>query len=364
MNSRLSKEKLFKTWLGIFIGDAYGAGPEMKSHEFITQTDLFNKLDKGFTDRSEGFNLGFTPGNHTDDAEMSQGTYKALVSNDGLLTLESLRDAWNYYYHKSKSENNGIPRAGYGSWKNVAEASEIEQTKIWISQRKRQASKEPGNGPNMRQLPIVMYSQNNEQVYRNTVINVLASHPHPIAVIACLAVNIANVYLMLENGPPKNVISHVIKNLEQVFNSVQNLLKEDPIYKSNENEKYLIKFLNKLKIIDELPKVKDVKCSNVDFKTLAYPYAKPLKGETGLAARSENTAYCTLYFLKWSENATIYENLKRTICFGGDTDSLACTVLPVVMCIRDTTPDSAFKNHNWILKDLEGLSFIKSIFNE
>lgn len=335
----------------------------------------------------------------------------------------------------------------------------------------------------MRFLPFLMYSDNYEQALTNTVISVLASHPHPLAVMACIAQFIAYDYLLfqhvqnVQNVDPKNVIKIVLGVLEKTYNSniVQNILREDYIYshrKDPENKtdkKHLEEFWDLLHHVDALSEVTDVQCNDVDFATLCslgtqyeievknlnveesrsgtkikdgkkvsvisnsgkseavelasttltswfkvpegndsvtirvkdqrsfLPglqvhidghsfqissvstdpkpiYAKPLIDRktgvpgTGLSAKSEQTAACALYFLKWSGNTSVYNNLKRCICFGGDTDSLAITVLPILLMTRDLDKHvtELFKTENgtWIVDKLEGLKYTNDRFEE
>ena len=371
----LTSNQKSRGWFGIAIGDSYGAGPEMKSHEHIISDEYFNTLDRGYILRDPEHGIGAKAGDYTDDFEMSIGVWKALNENEEL-TLNTLCKCWNKVYQENKKAKGGIARSGYGSWKNVAEANDTEMVNIWKDQRIRQATKSPGNAPNMRQFPIVMYSKNKAQLYRNTIKNVLASHPHPLAIISCISLAAANYYLIYENGAPVSVIVYVIEELCNLVEELQNttILRDDEVYgklhfqTQQETFKY---FIEKLRKIELLPEVKDVKCEMVNFDLLAgmhtsggsedgkISFAKPLNGGTGLSAKAEQTSYSALFFLKWSGNASIYDNLKRTICFGGDTDSLACIVLPTLMVTRDLDKSLIEIFPSWVIEDLEAFDFLQ-----
>lgn len=72
----------------------------MKSHEFITKN--FDKLDQDYQPRDPGFDGNNKPGDHTDDAAMSQGSFSALVNGRGVVTMNTLRDAWNAVYREDR----------------------------------------------------------------------------------------------------------------------------------------------------------------------------------------------------------------------------------------------------------------------
>ena len=89
----------------------------------------------------------------------------------------------------------------------------------------------------------------------------------------------------------------------------------------------------------------------VNYHKLAYPYASPLKGKTGLGAKAEQTLYCALYCLKWHRQTTLWGNLIRVILFGGDTDTLGACVLPYIYEWHCTNGTGTLPN--WIFEGVE-----------
>ena len=96
ISSRLNANQLYKGWIAIHLADSFGGGWEMKSHEYVLAH--YEDLFKGYMARDKGFDGNNKPGDHTDDAAMSQGSFFALLQGRGTVTIESLRDAWNRIY--------------------------------------------------------------------------------------------------------------------------------------------------------------------------------------------------------------------------------------------------------------------------
>ena len=355
-----------KGLFGVFIGDAYGAGWEMKSRQYIL--DHFKELDAKYRMRDPDFGLNFKEGKYTDDAEMTLAVLYALKDGKGNLSKDSLV-AWFIKVYEENQKSTGF-RDGYGSFKNVMAVKDPNQTiqkqqrlLMVEQQRKSQASKEPGNGALMRIMPALFYSKKNRKAY-NAIVNSLSTHPHPMSVFGSLAIMYAGSFLFWKKGDPKQLIPQVLKKLDRVLNNPsqykeeKELLKNDGVYPVKEQSKYWEQFKNKLKKIDQMQNPIDDVCSNIDFEFLVAPYAKQCKGGIGLSAKAEQTTYCVLYLLKWSANTTIYSTLKRCVTIGGDTDSLASIVLSYLMLYKDVSKPVEQLFPTWTVDQLEGKDII------
>eukprot|EP01129_Flabellula_baltica_P009334 TRINITY_DN3793_c0_g1_i3.p2 TRINITY_DN3793_c0_g1~~TRINITY_DN3793_c0_g1_i3.p2 ORF type:complete len:168 (-),score=22.40 TRINITY_DN3793_c0_g1_i3:721-1224(-) len=97
--------------LGVGIGDAFGAGIEFMSSDWIRDNV---KFDCYVNRRTGSWGINYHAGKYTDDCEMTIAMCKALMSEDVRLTENSLvrwfLKEWNEGIRK-----NGYPRQGHGS---------------------------------------------------------------------------------------------------------------------------------------------------------------------------------------------------------------------------------------------------------
>ena len=375
ITTRNNISSLEKALFGVFIGDAFGAGWEMKSRQYIL--DHFKELDEKYRMRYPEFGINFKEGKYTDDAEMTLAVLYALKDGNGTLSKESLVN-WFIKVYEENEKTTGF-RDGYGSFKNVMAIkhtnplTQKEQQLLMVEeQRKNQATKEPGNGALMRIMPALFYSKKNRKAY-NAIVNSLATHPHPLSVFGSLAIMYAGSFLFWKKGNPDQLISQVLRKLDRVLNNLseykeeKKLLQNDQIYPFETQYNYWNKFKAKLEKIDQMVEPIDDICSNltnIDFDFLMAPYAKPCKGGIGLSAKAEHTTYCVLYLLKWSANTTIYSTLKRCVTMGGDTDSLASIVLGYLMLYKDLEKPIEELFPTWTVDQLEGKDIIENVLRD
>jgi len=366
-------KKLVAAMTGCLIADAKGAGHEMNSREDLLSN--VQELNKRYFPRDPKFSKGYTPGDYTDDFEMTLAVLMALKEGDMKLNVNVLYKYFYQLYFETK-EKFGVARAGYGSvskllevWKaNGYEEFQKELLKSMLTVKKNVTGDDaPGNASLMRMTPIV-FSKSYFEMIENALVNALSTKPHGYIVFSCVALAIAGRYLTVENGDPHHLIDHTLKKFEEWRPFIMNYITEKreqmlqnvpnreeveflELEKLDEQFNHMSKQLSE---IDQLPQPanpdsvygpsfvydKEVKKCNdkdepdpidgVNYYKLMYPYASPLKGKTGLGAKGEQTLYCALYCLKWHQQTTLWGNLLRIILFGGDTDTLGVCVLPYI----------------------------------
>jgi ADP-ribosylglycohydrolase len=288
--------------LGVAIGDAFGAGIEFQSRDWIRENVDFT----AYVNKREGpWAVGYTPGKYTDDTEMTVGLMKALIETGdkyGELTKDTLLSFWLREYNEGK-EKFGYGRQGHGSIQRYFEGnSSIEDIRSF--QREKEY---PGNAPPMRAIPLGFLP--NEFMFKLAIINADATHPHPKAQAASLLVARATRYLVLMNGKPSDIIQYCKKDIAQL---------------DQETEKYL-------EAVDELPDSNENELNEHEFEILCGP--QPIlhpHGHTiyGIGADSMRTAGCVLYVLKHHKSP--FATLKAAIRIGGDVDSVASICLGIV----------------------------------
>jgi ADP-ribosylglycohydrolase len=357
---KISIEEKRRAWFGLLIGDAYGAGWETKSCHYIKNNE--DQLDAGYKQRDVGYREMNKPGDYTDDTAMTIGVAQALFVTQNNLTSMALAESWNRIYSSDckRNEMSG-PRFGWGSWRKVATSFMEEKDWIttWITtcgdQSKR---KEPTNGCNMRQLPIILKymdrSFNNVVVLiENIYTQVITTHPNAIALISCIAQALATICIITKQCPEKiSVLAYVSKYMKNELGNCISSFKE--YFDNNVLIDTIETFVKKLDEIDQLPEINTSICSDISWENPRILWDTIcFEGASGLAVSSSQTAYAALYFLKWSHNTSIYNNLKRVVSFGGDTDTLAAIVMPVVMMTQelDTPIDQLFPT--WVMEGLE-----------
>ena len=370
-----SKISLANTLIGLSIADSVGAGCEMRSREWLLKN--FDLVSTKFLERDPEYSKGFTPGDYTDDVEMSLGLLFALQQNNGVLTTENLYEMFYRLYNETV-EKFGVERAGYGS---ISKILKIKREKgeeafreallntIITPKKDTHGNDAPGNATLMRASPIMFFPHNHIQ---NAIINALSTRPHGYTIFSSVFLVLAGIRLQSNMSSCENLISDTLQDFEShkeyILNFVRDHRKEviDNLSQDKQERfefldlsilpKLFDEMVDKLKNIDMLPEPNDpntiyttvnlelLDCDslklgqpnqldpidNIDYYTLCYPYASPLKGGTGLGAKTDSTLYCAMFCLKWNRNTTLWGNLQRVLMFGGDVDTLGACVLPYI----------------------------------
>ncbi|MBS3147990.1 ADP-ribosylglycohydrolase family protein [Candidatus Woesearchaeota archaeon] len=280
--------------LGLAIGDAFGAGVEFKSREWIRANVDFQK----FVNAREGsFVENYSPWDYTDDTEMTVGVINALLSGKEL-TPDMLVGFWKEEYQDGV-QRRGFGRQGHGSMQWYFNgAKSIEEIRAF--QRDREY---PGNAPPMRAIPFAFVQEHD--INRCAVINADATHPHPRARVASIIVARAAEYLLLRDGNPTSIVSYCQEQVKGMDKDTDLLLQR----------------------IDELPRPEDLKEHQYEVLCGPQPIVAPrfMPGITGLPSDAMLTGGCVLYVLKHAKDAM--DGLRISVRIGGDVDSLAsiCT---------------------------------------
>jgi ADP-ribosylglycohydrolase len=383
MNTLIKRDDIFaylihslsNALIGLSIGDSVGAGCEMRSREWLLKN--FTTISSEFLGRDPKFSQGFTPGDYTDDFEMSIGVLFALQQNNGILTTENLYNAFYRLYNETV-EKFGVERAGYGSISKILnikkekgdEAFRAALLESMLTQKKSiNGNDAPGNATLMRAAPIIFFPHNHIQ---NAIINALSTRPHGYTIFSSVFLVLAGVRLQMNMSDPQRLISDTLQDFESHRKYILDFVKdhrESVLYSLSHDKQEHYEFLDlsqlplqfdhmcqKLKVVDQLPEPRDPNTiytsgnlekfnlsdekfgqqgvldaiDNIDYHTLCYPYASPLKGGTGLGAKADNTLYCAMFCLKWNRNTTLWGNILRVLMFGGDVDTLGACVLPYI----------------------------------
>lgn len=284
--------------LGLAIGDAYAAGLEFQDRDWIRQhvdfTHFINMREhiQVAPEKLGAFINHYQPWDYTDDTEMTIGSIKALCSGQNI-TEQVLVDYWEAEYHEGL-QLKGYGRNGHGSMAWYYEGR-LSIAEVRDFQRHRP---NPGNAPAMRAIPFGLVAENLVNHY--AAINAMATHPNAQAVQSSQIVARAARYFLVENGAKEDLIPYCLQKIE---------LDEG--------------YQNYLQAVDELPAYEEL--SEADFSLLLgpQPIQEPyfLPGIKGLPSDSKYTAGAVLYILKQSSDA--FDALKKSVCFGGDVDSLA-----------------------------------------
>lgn len=285
-------------FLGIAIGDAFGAGVEFQDRDWIRSNVDFREIVNVRSqiqvpaDKIEAFTNHYKPWDYTDDTEMTIGVAKALSSGQPF-NVDLLMREWTREYENGK-QTKGFGRNGHGSisWYYEGKMG-IEAVRNFQNGRPN-----PGNAPAMRSVPIGLVDPAKINQYCEA--NAHATHPNLIAVISSQLIAWATEYAVVRKGDLSKIIPYCQG-------------------KTTPHEEYQ-HYLNS---IDLLPGYDDLQ--EVDFETLCgpQPIQPPyfLDGIKGVPSDSKFTAGCVLYVLKWGNNA--FDCLKKAIRLGGDVDSVA-----------------------------------------
>ena len=308
--------------LGIAVGDAFGGGIEFQSRDWIKDNIDFTAYVK--TVPSETYNLG----DYTDDAEMTIGLVKALLSGKAF-TKELLIDYWKKEYTQSMHDK-GHYRHGYGIIKHYFKGTKTLEEIKEIQKN----LKYPGNAPPMRAIPLGLLKD--ELINHYAIINAESTHPHPKAVAASILVARAAEYVSVQEADQKDVISYCKGQVKGIDEETD----------------------NQLNLVDQLPD----KLEEEHYEILCgpQPLQKPtpwISGIKGLASDSMRTACTALYIIKHSNDT--FTGLKNSIRVGGDIDSLAsiCTGILAGRYGLETLP-------SFMLEKLEGRQKLETLAEE
>ncbi len=318
-------------FLGIAIGDAYGAGLEFQDRNWIRANVDFSKFINKRTDinvpEKEIFTIDYKEWDYTDDTEMSIAVAKALMSKEEFteeLLVNYFTDEYllGYKIKGYKRNGHGAIRWLYNGEKTLEEIKQLQVIKPY-----------PGNAPPMRAIPIGFIKEDKINLYAS--LNATCTHPHPKAIDASILIARATRTLLIEEINKNDLISHCLNYISD---------KET---------------IDKLKIVDQLPEPNFLK--EKDFEYLCGPQplkkAEFIEGLYGLPSNAMYTAITALYLIKHSNSA--FDGLKNSINIGGDVDSLAAIVVGILAGKYgiDSLPQ-------YMINNVEGVNYLKEISKE
>lgn len=364
----------YKLVVGTLIGDAVGAGWEVKTREQIIAR--MNELDSQYVDRDNGFkghnDKEYISGNHTDDTEMTIGSleamYEIIFNSNVKVDREFFWQTWFKTYQRLKADN-GHPTIGHGNFEKYCNTPTPAMIDTLC---KKQATDllNSGNAPVMRCSPFILLS-NPDKV---AMISALATHPSPYSALSTVLLVWAGRYY-LDHKSQEGLIPYLLTKLTKQESDFRAILEADPYI----NKQYITAAFNDLRTmmarVDTMPEPLHADGNDIDHRALEglKDYTKPEKildpnnmstllvdrdywlddhkKETGLNGGSFRTFICALFCLRWADNTTLWKNLRRIILFGGDVDTLAACIMPFVyakMCgtAKDDLPE-------WVLKGLQ-----------
>ncbi|HLP12275.1 MAG TPA: ADP-ribosylglycohydrolase family protein [Flavobacteriales bacterium] len=315
-------------FLGIAIGDAYGAGLEFQDRYWIKKHVDFSKFINMRTDintdKKELFTVDYKEWDYTDDAEMSIAVCKALTSSKPF-TEELLVNYFVKEYDLGYAKK-GYKRNGHGAmrWYFNGEKT-IEEIKAFQSGRKY-----PGNAPPMRAIPLAFAGE--EHIDNYARLNANCTHPNPLAVASSILIARCAEGLLLKNISHDQLIQYCLRFID---------------------EPETMELLRKADLLPE-----PAKLSEGDYHILCGPQPVPhklfMEGMFGLPSNAMQTAVSALYVIKHSK--TTFEGLKHSINMGGDVDSLAsiCTGILAGKYGINSLPQ-------YMLDNVEGRDYVKEV---
>jgi ADP-ribosylglycohydrolase len=302
LSSTPPDEILKRIFLGIAIGDAYGAGLEFQDRQWIREhvdfSHFINKRSDINTPGKEVFTIGYKEWDYTDDTEMSIALAKALMSKEPFtdeLLVKHFTDEYMLGFHTKgyKRNGHGSIRLVYNGEKSIEEIKDFQRNK-----------KYPGNAPPMRAIPIGFMPE--ALINKYAIVNATCTHPHPKAIASSILVARACRFLLVEKKDKKQLFDYCIRQITE----------EETI--------------EKLKLADALPAPGELQ--EKDFEVLCGPQplqrSEFIEGLYGLSSNAMYTAVSALYLLKHSTSP--FEGLKHSIRTGGDVDSLAAIVVGIL----------------------------------
>jgi len=289
-------------FLGIAIGDAYGAGLEFQDRRWIREHVDFTRFINKRTDinvpEKEVFTIDYKEWDYTDDTEMTVALAKALMSGKSF-TESLLIDYFTAEYIMGFAAK-GYKRNGHGSIRFVYRG-EKSIDEIRDFQRHRQY---PGNAPPMRAIPLGFVKE--ENLDRYAAVNANSTHPHPKAIDSSVLVARATRALLIEQLAQLDLIGYCLRYCHDS------------------------ETIEKLKAADRLPAPDAL--AESDFEVLCGPQplrrSEFIEGMYGLSSNAMYTGVSALYLLKHCTSA--FEGLRHSIRMGGDVDSLASIVVGIL----------------------------------
>ncbi|KAL6080381.1 ADPribosylglycohydrolase superfamily protein [Balamuthia mandrillaris] len=316
--------------LGVAVGDAFGAGIEFKSREWILENVDFSRY---LNERKGSWGEGFSAGMWTDDTEMTIGTMKAMMECE-ILNSEILLTYWLNEYKLSEYRN-GVPRQGHGGIRNFFTGGcTIEEL------RQQNREKEyPGNAPPMRAIPLAFIQDDPQRQFHYALLNADATHPHPKARVASYLIVKAAEYMIIKREEPRGIIDYCLAScgVEKIDEETYDYLREvnqlEDYHvleeRSRNRERRRRERMEKRKDRDEEDYEEDEEeeCG-IDYELLCGPQPIPTYNINGVGPDSMRTAGCVLYILKFYRSPM--DTLRIAIQMGGDVDSLASICLGIV----------------------------------
>lgn len=322
------KIKFEDLFLGIAIGDAFGAGLEFQDRHWIREhvdfTKFINKRTDINTPDKQLFIIDYKEWDYTDDTEMTIAVVKAILSNETFtedLLVKFFTDEYLLGFQKKgyKRNGHGSIRLVYNGEKTIEEIKDFQRNK-----------KYPGNAPPMRAIPIAFVNEN--LINKYATINATSTHPHPKAIDSSILIARAAKVFLVDEVCHQDIISHCIPFI------------------SDEETIEILKRVDQLKGPDEL--------NDKEFELLCGPQPLQkkefLEGMYGLPSNAMFTAISALYMIKHSY--TTYEGLKNSVRLGGDVDSLASIVVGILAGkygINDLP--------KYMIDNVEGVKYLKEI---
>jgi ADP-ribosylglycohydrolase len=318
-------------FIGIAIGDAYGAGLEFQDRKWIQQnvdfTKFINKRSEINVPDVSVFTTDYKEWDYTDDTEMSIAVAKAIISKKNFtddLLVDFFTNEYNLGFDKK-----GYKRNGHGSIRHVYSGKQtIEEIKEF--QRSKQY---PGNAPPMRAIPIGFVEE--DKINEYATVNATSTHPNPKAIDSSILIARATRAILIDKLDQYELIPHCIQYIS------------DP------------ETILKLKEADKLPSPD--KLSEKDYSVLCgpQPLVKPefIEGLFGLSSNAMYTSICALYLIKHTNSA--FEGLKNSINIGGDVDSLASIVVGILAGKYGISDIPIY-----MLENVEGIDYLSQIAKE
>jgi len=315
-------------FLGIAIGDAYGAGLEFQDRNWIRANVDFSRFINKRSDinvpEKSVFTIDYKEWDYTDDTEMSIAVAKALMSGQPVtdaLLVKYFTDEYLLGFRTKgyKRNGHGSIRLVYSGEKGIEEIRDFQRNKSY-----------PGNAPPMRAIPIGFVKE--ELIHTYATLNATSTHPHPKAIDASILVARAARGLLVDGIGHEGLIAYCLPFIT------------DP------------ETIGALEAVDRLhgPDLLEGK----DFELLCGP--QPLRkkefieGLYGLSSNAMYTAVAALYFIKHSRSA--FEGLKHSIRLGGDVDSLASIVTGILAGKYGISDLPAY-----MIQHVEGVPYLKEV---
>lgn len=320
------QKTLQNIFLGIAIGDAFGAGLEFQDRNWIKKNIDFTRFinRRQFINHNdiELFVKDYVEWQYTDDTEMTIGVVKALITNanfDKDFLVESIKSEYQCGYEKK-----GYYRNGHGAlrWYFNGEKS-LDEIRSFQKGRKY-----PGNAPVVRAIPFGFIHESKINAYAE--INAMSTHPNNRAVEASIVIARVTKAVILDKIELNTIIRYCSKYVKDS------------------------EFLELLNAADFLPEPN--KLEEKDYLILCgtQPLQDFIPGLNGLPSCAMHTAISIVYILKHSTST--FEGLKHSINIGGDVDSLASVVTGILAGKFGLTdiPD-------YMKEHVEGVSYLRDL---